>query len=248
MREFFQFLQNLRNFGLEYFNRYYSVYPGIVTDVSNDPDQRGRIKVKMPTLFGEQEIAQWVLPIANPMAGAKTGAFFPPYLGDTVLILFDHGDLDYPFYIGGFWAQEEMPDSFKESYSNIRGYEFKSGQKILVNETEGKIQIKLSNDDTAFIKIDNTDGAEGIYIEHSGKSNSVVTVKAPTVNINAGTVNLGEGASVHAVIYEALQSWADAHIHPTPVGPSGPPVITFSTLESGPASIKANNIKLKGNT
>lgn len=247
MREFFKFLQNLRLFGLEFYNRYYSVYPAIVTDVANDPDQRGRIKVKMPSLFGEQELAQWVLPVSNPMAGANTGAFFPPYLGDTVFIIFDHGDLNFPFYIGGFWATEELSADFKTDYSNVRGYQFKSGQKILVNEAEGKISIQLSNDDTAFIRIDNTDGKEGITIEHSGKSSSAVTVTAPVVNINAGTVNLGEGASVHAVIYEALKSWADAHIHPTPVGPSGPPVITFATLESGPSSIKANNILLKGN-
>lgn len=163
------FLQNLRNFGLEYYDRYYSTYPGVVTDVA-DPDQRGRIKVKVPSILGEEELVQWVIPISNPLAGSQTGAFFPPYVGDIVQVMFEHGDIDFPFYIGGFWAQGELPEAFTADYPNVRGFQFKSGQKILVNETEGKLQLSLVNANGGFIIIDDTADKEGIYIQHKNGS------------------------------------------------------------------------------
>lgn len=163
------FLQNLRNFGIEFYSRYYSSYPGIVTDVL-DPDQRGRIKVKVPSILGEAELAQWVIPISNPLAGSQTGAFFPPYVGDVVQVMFEFGDIDYPFYIGGFWAQGELPEAFTSDYPNVKGFQFKSGQKILVNETEGKLQLSLVNSDGGFIIIDDTADKEGIYIQHKNGS------------------------------------------------------------------------------
>jgi hypothetical protein len=140
-----------------------------VLDVA-DPEQRGRIKIKVPSIFGEQELSQWVLPISNPLSGPQSGAFFPPYVGDVVMVMFDHGDLDYPFYIGGFWAQGELPEAFISDYPNVRGFNFRSGQKILINETEGKLQLSLVNADGGFIIIDDTADKEGIYIQHKNGS------------------------------------------------------------------------------
>ncbi len=135
------FLEKLRRFGLEYFGRYYSIYDGLVTDV-DDPEKRGRIRVQVPSILGEgEELAQWVLPYVRDLAGNKSGSFFPPDVGDLVKIGFDHGHIEYPYYVGGYWAQNELDSGFTEGYPKVRGWTFKSGQKILVDGNTDKLKI-----------------------------------------------------------------------------------------------------------
>ena len=128
-----EFIRNIREFGLEHFNRFYSVYPGVVLDI-NDPEKRGRIKVKVPQIYGDKAIASWADPASKDLAGKGHGEFFPPYVGDYVHVAFEMGDIRFPIYYGGYYARSELPSDFTSGYGNVRGWVFKSGQKILVDE------------------------------------------------------------------------------------------------------------------
>lgn len=170
-----KFLHILKTIGLEWFQRYYAIYTGVVEDVE-DPEQRGRIKVSVPSILGmNKPLAQWALPVGRDIAGDQTGSFFPPYVGDVVDVMFENGSINAPRYMGGFWGVDELPEDFLASYPNVRGWVFKSTQKITVDETEGKLKISVVNGDTgAFIVLDDTDGKEGIYIQH--KKGSLVQI------------------------------------------------------------------------
>lgn len=166
MNFFVQFLETLKNIGLEFYGRYYSLYPGIVVD-NKDPEKRGRIKVKMPSILNGETLVQWAVPMGANLAGKGTGSFFPPYIGDVVDVMFEHGDLDFPVYVGGFWATAELPEAFKNGYPNVKGWVFKSGQKILVSEVSGKTQVSILNGENgAFFVMDDTAGKEAIYLTH----------------------------------------------------------------------------------
>ncbi len=56
-----------------------------------------------------------------------------------------------------------------------------------------------------------------------------VDVVAPSVAINAGTIDLGEGASDGLIKSNAFTSFFDSHTHPTSNGPSGPPIAPMSS-------------------
>ncbi|RZU51562.1 uncharacterized protein involved in type VI secretion and phage assembly [Krasilnikovia cinnamomea] len=71
---------------------------GIVTN-NNDPDTRGRVKVALPWLSPSYE-SDWAR-VAQFGAGKKTGALFPPEVGDEVLIGFEFGDPRRPYVLGG---------------------------------------------------------------------------------------------------------------------------------------------------
>lgn len=315
MNFFIQFLETLKRVGLEYYGRYYSMYPGIVTD-NKDPDMRGRIKIKLPSLLNGETLVQWVDPMGANLAGKKTGTFFPPYVGDVVDVMFEHGDLDYPKYIGGFWAKLELPAEFKDGYPNVKGWVFKSGQKILVSEVPGKTQISIMNGENgALLVLDDTKGKEGVYITHAkgsqivmqqngsivlatydggmlfintekkettlksadgtfftvgkkmafadstGKqiisftdktieitASSDVVLTAQNVNVNAGNINLGADADVHAAIYERVADIVDGHMHGTVMGLTTAPIPpnTFGITENIPfKSAKAKHVKVK---
>src|ERR1035441_8153295 len=96
---FLEFLKVFKKFGLEPYGRYYGTYPGIVTDNSSDPEQRGRIKIQLPTIFGKGKVhPAYAEPHSNDLAGPSTGKFFPPYIGTVVDVFFDAGDVNHPFY------------------------------------------------------------------------------------------------------------------------------------------------------
>lgn len=226
-----EFIENLAKFGLEFFGRYYSFYPAQVTN-TNDPEQRGRIRVKIPTLFND-ELAQWVMPLDNEISGSNRGKFFPPYVNDWVQVKFDHGDLDYPYYIGGYWAKNELPSDFKSSYGDVRGWVFKSGQKILVDEKSNKISI-LNKNGSSFVLDDSgksvklTD-ANGSVVEM--KSDGTISVAAKdgfSTVLGSGKIVLGKGGTLEtAVAGDTLKEMLDMllntlvmHVHPAPGAPT----------------------------
>lgn len=75
------------------------VYRGIVTRI-DDPDLKGRVMCQVPVLNGDGEL-DWALP-AFPFLTGDTGPVRPtlPRVGDAIWVMFEHGDIDFPVYIG----------------------------------------------------------------------------------------------------------------------------------------------------
>ena len=72
------------------------IYIGIVED-NKDPNRRGRIKVRIQTLF--HEIAVEDLPYASPLAGLAGKDFQIPAIGKLVNVLFFADDIFDPYYV-----------------------------------------------------------------------------------------------------------------------------------------------------
>ena len=72
---------------------------GIVTDTA-DPDGYSRVKVKFPYL--DDTVSGWAR-LVLPGAGASRGLHVIPEIDDEVVVLFEHGDLRYPYVLGGLW-------------------------------------------------------------------------------------------------------------------------------------------------
>src|SRR5215831_2870161 len=85
-------------------HRYYGKYRGFVTD-NDDPDNRGRVKVRVPNVLGDDVVTDWALPCA-PFGGASgQGFFFIPDVGAGVWVEFESGLLEFPIWVGTFWAK-----------------------------------------------------------------------------------------------------------------------------------------------
>ena len=126
---------------------------GIVTD-NQDPDGLGRVKVKYPFLSSEHASA-WARLVA-PGAGAQRGWEWVPEVNDEVLIGFEHGDVHYPYVIGGLWNGTDAPPQ--------------SSTQLVQS---GKVQKRLVRSRTGHtILLDDSDGGGGISIEDS-KGNKI---------------------------------------------------------------------------
>ncbi len=81
------------------------VLVGLVTN-NMDPDNLGRVKVKIPALDTE---SHWCR-LASTMAGAQRGIAFLPEVNDEVVVAFQNGDPNYGYVLGAVWnGNDKLP-------------------------------------------------------------------------------------------------------------------------------------------
>jgi len=245
---FLEFLDKLRHVGLEWYKRYYSTYPAIVVD-NNDPEKRGRIKFKCPSVFGKDYISEiWADPSDERIAGKGHGEFLPPYIGDWVEMCFEYGDTKNPIYHGGFFGLKEIPTDFSADYPNVRGWVFASGSKLLVGESKGKEFVNIIHKSGTFIKL-NPDGSisascTDLSVKASGKANietgGDTTIKAGgKVVINAsGEVDVTAGGNIVAKGAQIQMNGSSGQVLTTVTDPvvdliTGAPTIGVPTVLAG---------------
>lgn len=120
---------------------FYGVVIGIVTN-NQDPEKLARVKVKFPWL-SDQDESYWAR-IAAPMAGKDRGTFFLPEVDDEVLVMFEHGNLQFPYILGALWnGKDTPPDTNEDGKNNVRMIKSRSGHVIKLNDEEGKETIEI---------------------------------------------------------------------------------------------------------
>lgn len=159
-------------------HRVFGVVIGLVTN-NQDPDKLGRVKVKFPWLSDEDE-SFWAR-IASPMAGNDRGLYFLPEVDDEVLVIFEHGDLRFPYVIGGLWNGKDTPPITNEDgKNNLRMIKSRSGHTIRLNDEDGKETIEI---------IDKTE-KNSLIIDTSKNTITIATDKDITLSATKGTIKL----------------------------------------------------------
>lgn len=170
----------IKKFGLEnVFNRYYSLYPAKVVD-NEDPKNRWRVKLEVPDILDDKELAEWAEPM--PHAGKAAvdsstngsfGSFHPPKVGDYVWVIFRMGDIRHPIYFGGWWASDETPEFLSDDRKNAV-FISRFGHKITVDETEDAAKINIESNKEYQIEIDETLDAEKITLKNGRTETTLV--------------------------------------------------------------------------
>ena len=140
-------LQNLTEYGLEFYRIYPGLYRAIVTD-NADPETRGRIKARVPSIQ-DQAPDIWIKPTFEG-AGKNRGLFWPPEVGDSVFVSFYNGNPSRPeLYIGGWFGypddQTEVPSElgYSDDKPDIRGIVTRMGHVLLFRDEPGNEGVEL---------------------------------------------------------------------------------------------------------
>ncbi len=152
----------------------YEAVVGIVTD-NKDPDKLSRVKVRFPTLPG-QDTSHWA-PLAALGAGKDRGWYFLPEVDDEVLVMFAHGDIRRPVVLGAIWNGSDAPPE-----SNGGGNE----RKVIVSREGSSI---VFDDDAGTITLEDGGGKGKIEISKDNKitiesSSGDVCFQAPKGEMN----------------------------------------------------------------
>jgi phage protein D/phage baseplate assembly protein gpV len=113
---------------------------GEVTSV-DDPDQLGRVKVKLPA-YGDVE-TDW-LGVVVPAAGSDKGLIALPDVQDTVLVLLPGGGgAGAGMVIGGLYGQTAPPDPGVDSGA-VKRYTLRTagGQIVTLDDTASKLRLE----------------------------------------------------------------------------------------------------------
>jgi hypothetical protein len=149
--------------------KFYGKHRGKVTD-NKDPLFMGRIRAKVPDVFGDEETG-WALPAA-PYGGSGVGFFFVPPTDANVWIEFEGGKSDSPIWAGCFWDAGKTPI------------------------VPGLADRKIIKTDTATIELNDLPGVGGITIETTGGLKVVMNVTGIEISNGAASVKLTPAASV----------------------------------------------------
>jgi uncharacterized protein involved in type VI secretion and phage assembly len=132
--------------------RIYGVVVGVVTN-NRDPEDLGRIKVKFPWLDDDDE-SYWAR-VAVPMAGNGRGFYALPEVDDEVLVVFEHGVIEYPYVIGALWnGEDKPPENNSDGENNKRTYKSRSGHIIRFDDSSGSEKIEIIDKNNNQIVID----------------------------------------------------------------------------------------------
>jgi hypothetical protein len=146
------FFDRLKRFGLEYFGRYYGIYRATCME-NEDPEEQGRIRVRVPLTTLNDTHPIWAWPMA-PWAGKDSGFFVVPDVGDPVLVCFENGDPRYPIWVGGYWPKVNGENyAPKETYTNKkptkRIFKTKAGHELSFEDDPTNQSVKLVWHDAA---------------------------------------------------------------------------------------------------
>lgn len=84
--------------------RFYGKYRGLVVE-NDDPEKLGRLKVKVPSVLGNNVVTGWALPCTPYGGDAERGFLFIPDIGAGVWMEFEEGDPEFPIWVGTFWSK-----------------------------------------------------------------------------------------------------------------------------------------------
>lgn len=163
--------------------KFYGKYRGTVVN-NIDPMQIGRVQAIVPDVSNVM-LSSWAMPCL-PVSGIQMGMYTVPPIGAGVWVEFEHGDPDYPIWVGCFWGTAaEVPALARTVPPAVPGITLQTTLQngITVNDVPGPTGgIMLKSATGATIIVNDT----GIYIQN-GKGASIVMV-GPSVTINNGAL------------------------------------------------------------
>lgn len=232
-------------------NRYYGKYRAFVVD-NADPEDRGRLRLRIPSVLGDEIVSGWALPCAPYGGAADQGIFFIPEVEAGVWVEFEAGVIDYPVWVGTYWAkpggESEVPKPNGADGSEEGSVQSPPTRKIIKTVKGHTIQLEDADGDEMVLLVEatnnnvvvlNKDGIKitdakqntvtmddsGIKIED--KNGNVVTMESAGVTVKAAQINIGDQATEPLVLgtalATALTTWYTAFAAHTHVGNLGAP-------------------------
>ena len=183
------------------------VFVGIVTN-NKDPLNSGRIKVIFPWMDGATE-SHWAR-LATLYAGKERGSYFVPEVGDEVLVVFEHGDMNQPFVVGSLWnGKDPLPEpGHPDGEDNHKVLETRSGHKLTFDDTAGAEFITLVDSSMNNRMVIDVAGDSITVLAATGDIHikapaGLVSFESKTMAVNVETTKDHKSGATHSITVKA---------------------------------------------
>ncbi len=159
---------------------------------NNDPEQLGRVRVK---LKWQEGMTPWIRVLTNYAGPGKaegiTGTYFIPEIGDEVFVEFEQGNPDRPYVVGSNYHGKTAPD-FSDVDNNLKGIKTRSGHVLQFDDKDGEEKITITDKKGNLLTIETF---KDRIVVNAGDS---IAIKAGTsISLEAGqTISLESGSSI----------------------------------------------------
>lgn len=219
------------------------IYTAIVSR-TNDPEKRGRIRVKCQSLAGANvELPFWCEPCFPFISAGGFGWFFVPDVGSEVEIevVTSSRDDEIPgesfisnpdvHYRAGLYSQNNpVPTELQTNYPRRRGFKTPSGHLLVMDDTNGSELLLLQSAIGSFLQMD----------------------KNGTATLEASSILMGKDATQYValanLVSSALTTLKNAISSATPVPSDGGAALKaaiLASLSSWPPNMAATKVKAK---
>lgn len=113
---------------------------GVVQQLDQDPAGQHRIRVSLPALAPEGQ-GLWAR-LLQFHASSGFGAFFPPEVGDEVLLGYLHGDPSQPVVLGSLYSSRRAPPKTLEAPNDIKTLVTRCGSFVAFDEKDKLITVQ----------------------------------------------------------------------------------------------------------
>lgn len=188
---------------------------GIVVD-NNDPKFLRRIKAKIPGIIDDENVNSlpWIYPYNCTKWGGNNeyGEVNIPKIGSKIIIKFPDKDIHSPYYI--YSSVTEVPEEFKASYPNSYGFKDKSGNLLIIDETNNTVNFKHRSGFNF-----NIDSNGNWKIETMGTG----YIKSDNIEIISKLLSNSGDIKDKKRTMQGDREIFNSHTHTTPHGVSSPP-------------------------
>lgn len=164
---------------------FFGKYRATVLD-NIDPLQIGRLMVQVPDVSNVIP-STWAMPCV-PFAGIQSGFYAVPAIGSGVWVEFEHGDPDYPIWVGCFWGSAaDLPALALAAPPGVQQVVIQTTEQnmLMVSDVPGPTGgILLKTSAGALISITDT----GITI--SNGQGATLALTGPSVSVNEGALEV----------------------------------------------------------
>jgi hypothetical protein len=149
---------------------------------NNDPDKMGRLEVIIPQVTGAAPHPNWAWPMATLPGAQDRGSLWLPENQDSVWVIFEHGNPNYPTWSGGWHAKDELHADLQTNYPSRRGLVTKAGHQLVFDDTNnGQVIFKHG----AGYELTFDDSGSGLVtLQHKGGLS--ITIDTQKVKLGGG--------------------------------------------------------------
>ncbi|MXG88813.1 phage baseplate assembly protein V [Nocardioides flavescens] len=176
------------------------VLVALVTN-NKDPDNMGRVRVKIPDLSDEVE-SQWARVAMVGAGGTESkgrGVFFLPEVNDEVLVTFEAGDTRRPIVLGGLYGgKASSPLTASQAVANgdvsKRQIVSRLGHTIeLADGTQpAEKHVQLKTADGQLLRV----GSDKVTIDSAGKPIEILGASGSSIKVDASGAVTIEGSKI----------------------------------------------------